>query len=140
MLHVVPSWHTTSRGRPVIWFFFGRDVLDHKRTKGRIRFLTDFGSASCVSNGVCRFGKFLGRSWDISPKAKEYAIANLLVYNTHIWWTKTENIPTETRFVLIFKTKALGDISRTFLTERTLQDVIGVYKMLLGGFYKNKKL
>ena len=29
-----------------LWFYFGRDVLDHNRTKiGGIRFLTYFGSA-----------------------------------------------------------------------------------------------
>ena len=43
-----------------------------------------------------RFGR-------VSPKLKEYATTNLLVCNTHIWQTKTENITTETHFVLMLK-------------------------------------
>ena len=45
----------------------------------------------------------LGRSYDVPPKLKEYAITNLLVFNTHIWYIKTENSTTEINFVHMFK-------------------------------------
>ena len=32
----------------------------------------------------CHFGTFLGRSQDVTPKVKEYVIADFLVFNTHI--------------------------------------------------------
>ena len=44
------------------------------------------------------FRTFLGR----------FSLTDLLVSNTHIWWTKTENITTEMRFVLMLKTDVLG--------------------------------
>ena len=40
-------------------------------------------------------------------KTERYAITNFLVFNTHIWWTKTENITTEIQFVLLFKIDVL---------------------------------
>ena len=51
----------------------------------------------------CHFGMFLGRSYDVPPKLKEYAITNLLVFNTHIWYIKTENSTAEINFVHMFK-------------------------------------
>ena len=51
----------------------------------------------------CHFGMLLGRSYDVPPKLKEYAITNLLVFNTHIWYIKTENSTTEINFVHMFK-------------------------------------
>ena len=51
----------------------------------------------------CHFEMLLGRSYDVPPKLKEYAITNLLVFNTHIWYIKTENSTTEINFVHMFK-------------------------------------
>ena len=46
--------------------------------------------------------------WDIFPKPKEYAMTKFLESNTHIWWSKTENITAEIRFVLMLKIGVLG--------------------------------
>ena len=83
-----------------------------------------------ASHRGCHFMKFLGRSQDVSPKLKEYALTNLLVFDTHIWWIKTKNITTKISFVLMFKNGALGTS-----WER---HPLGVYKSL-GRFSKKCK-
>ena len=66
------------------------------------------------------FRTFLGR---FSKTERIWRVTNFSVSNTHIWWTKNENIATNMCFVLMFKIDALGtsqlgisfpDDSRTF--------------------------
>ena len=66
------------------------------------------------------FRTFLGR---FSKTERIWRVTNFSVSNTHIWWTKNENITTNMCFVLMFKIDALGssqlgisfpDDSRTF--------------------------
>ena len=68
------------------------------------------------------FRTFIGRF----SKLKEYSITDFLVSNTHIWWTKTENITTEMHFVLKFKLMSWGKpdnvTRRTSLWDLYLQD------------------
>ena len=66
---------------------------------------------------------FWGRPEDVTlraPRLKEYEIANFLVSNTHIRWTKTENFTTEMRFVLIFKMDILGTSRERYPLNVTL--------------------
>ena len=37
------------------------------------------------------FGTFIRRLWDVSPKTKNYKIADSLVFQAHILWNKIEN-------------------------------------------------
>ena len=78
----------------------------------------------------CHFGTFLGRSQGVSPKLQEYGITNALVSNTHIWLTKTKNITTEMRFVLMLKNDVLGtsrEHQPSGVTSWPLLDVIRTF-------------
>ena len=48
-------------------------------------------------------------------------MTNFLVFNTHIWLTKTENISTEMHFVLMFKIDILGTSRERHSPDDTLQ-------------------
>ena len=73
-------------------------------------------------------------------KLQECTITNFLVSNTHIWWTKTENIITEMRFVLIFKTDVLGTTRERHLPDVTLGRLKDVFRTFLQNPKTKKQL
>ena len=78
-----------------------------------------------TSHCGCHFWMLFGRF-----SKTERICNNLLVANTHVWWTKTENITTEMRFALIFKMDAIGkshERQSPDVTLRPLYDVLGTF-------------
>ena len=109
-----------------------------KNTSLKTYFMDVLEDVPRTSRCKCNFGTFLGEFQDVSPKLKEYEITKFLVSNTHICSTKTGNITTEMRFVLMFKIDVLGT-SR----ERHLPDVTFIRRHLcktsLGSLSENLK-
>ena len=60
------------------------------------------------------------RTFLVSPKLKEYAITNFLVCNTHFRSSKTKNITTEMRFVLMSKIYVMGTSRKRYPLDVTL--------------------
>ena len=127
----VPDYHRTKIGRIKFLTYFGSAISGMHLASGNMKnFPKTLFRGKCLnwppedvprtSRCRCHFGTFLGRSWDISPKLKEYAIRNFLVSNTHIWWTKTENVTTEMHFVFLFKTYILGTSRERYPPNITL--------------------
>ena len=121
-----------------LWSWFGREVPDHNRTKiGRFRFLTYFSSTMygmhLALGNIQKFKKPIlwkifkltswGRPKDVTLHLSIWDVFRTFIgrfskteriykltfyYLIHIWWTKTENITREMRFVLMFKIDVLG--------------------------------
>ena len=74
--------------------------------------------------------------WPLESTIKKRIITNILVSNTHISCTKTENITSEMCFVLMFRSDILG----TSLEHHPPTSLSHLYKTSLGSFFKNLKL
>ena len=125
---LVCTWH------PEIQKNFLKNLFLRKTIK-----LTSWGRPKYVMLQVSLldiFRTFIGRF----SKMKEYAMTNVLVSNTYIWWTKSENITTGMCFVFIFKyvTFMLPSWRRleNFTNRTSLWDL---YQTSLGRFSENLK-